>query len=121
MLDKMKVEPAIRSGLAAICAWCEHYWVASDQMPEDHSGCVKPQCGGPASHRAFPLYKGPWRPKEKFCFLCGKGADEMVDIQNSGSIGVCEEHVSKLKELLTAGNGKVVVREEVVPVLDGRN
>jgi len=117
MLDKVKAEQAVKSGLAAICAWCEHYWIARDLKPENHSGCVRYECGGPLAHKAFPSYKGPWSPKAKFCFLCGKSADAMVDIHHHGELGVCGEHIQKLKELLAEKGKKVVVREEVVPVV----
>ena len=100
MLDVVKIKEAVESGLVAVCAWCEHYWEATSKKPEGHSGCVKNECGGPLTYKAFPLYKGPWSPKEKYCFLCGKDADSLADIGGKGAIGICKEHVPTLKELL---------------------
>lgn len=117
MLDKVKVEQAVKGGLAAICAWCEHYWVDSGNRPEGHSGCSKKECGGPLSHRAFPLYRGPWSPKEKYCFFCGKSAEGMVDLGGRGSMGICGEHVSILKKLLKSNGENVKIREESVPII----
>jgi len=118
MLDKVKVGQAMESGLAAICAWCEHYWEATDQKPDGHSGCVLKDCGGPLLHRAFPRYKGPWSPKEKFCFICGKHADAAAEIGRTGMVGVCNEHMEKLKSLLTSRK-PVTIRERVVPLIGG--
>ena len=114
MLDPKKAEEAVKSGLAAVCAWCEHYWETSDKKPENHSGCIRAKCGGPIIHRAFPEYKGPWSPKEKYCFLCGKSADAMVDIHGSGTIGVCSDHMTKLKEILASNGRNVVIQEKKV-------
>jgi len=115
MLDDLKVDQAMRSGLAAICAWCEHYWEDSGKRPVNHSGCVQ-DCGGPLVHGSFPRYKGPWSPKHKFCFICGKMADAAVDIGGKGMIGVCDDHALLLKSLLTTRK-TVTIREKVVPIV----
>lgn len=117
MLDHVKAKEAVKSGLAAVCAWCEHYWEATDQRPSNHSGCIIKKCGGPSVHMAFPEYKGPWNPKEKYCFLCGKSADAIVDISGKGAIGVCDDHVSRLKEILSSNGKAVVIQDKQVLAL----
>ena len=116
MIEILKAEQAINSGLVAICAWCEHYWNATDQRPVNHSGCVMGKCGGPLMRKAFPLYKGPWKIKTKYCFICGKESTASVDINNQGMIGICEEHIPKLKELLKTGK-PVVIKEKTSLIL----
>jgi len=116
--DKMIVAKAVESGLAATCAWCERFWETTEKM-DGMSGCRVKGCGGPASRMAFPKYKGPWSPKEKYCFLCGRTADAMVDIGGRGAIGVCDDHIPKLKQILNSGGSKVVIKEGgKVPLFD---
>lgn len=118
MIDVEKAKKAMASGLAATCAWCEHFWEWTDRQ-KNTSGCMKEGCGGPSVHMAFPKYKGPWSPREKYCFLCGKEADAVADIDGNGMIGVCEHHISKLKMILKSGGRPVVVKEEEkVPLFD---
>jgi hypothetical protein len=117
MLDAAKAVQAIQSGLAAICAWCEHYWDATDNKPEGHSGCVMYECGGPIVHKSFPLYKGPWNPKVKYCFICGKNADAMAAVHHQGALGVCADHIQKFKDILEANGKRVNVKEREVVTL----
>lgn len=73
--------------------------------------------------RAFPNYKGPWSPKEKYCFICGRNADASVDIKGKGLVGVCNgEALGKtcmgiLREMLEGRR----VEEKQVQLVGGSN
>lgn len=116
MIDAVKVDRMIENGLSAVCAWCENFWRVFDQHRGEEAHCGM-DCGGPASHMAFPKYRGPMEGRMlSFCFICGKDADAGVDIKGRGAIGVCEKHVPQLKRMLNSrvGSKPPVVREHEV-------
>jgi hypothetical protein len=82
------------------------------------------KCGGPASGRGFPAYKGPMQDHlNTFCFICGKDASAGVEI-GGRVLGACHNMgpngqtcVDKLKLILE--RQRVIVKEFVVPVVGG--
>lgn len=116
MLDVKKVDEMIKSGLSAVCAWCEHFWTQNDK----DAICVL-SCGGPNSHKAFPMYKGPYEGKiQDMCFVCGGVPDAIVDINGQGVIGVCNNHMDLMKEMIRSRpRTKVnVIERQVINLMD---
>jgi hypothetical protein len=120
----IKAERAARemsTGLNFVCAWCEHWHRAMDIGST--IGCGK-DCGGPASGKGFPLYKGPFKGRlNNYCFICGMEATSGVDI-GGRMIGVCNRIgpsrktcLDKLRDILSGKKG-IIVKEIVVPVME---
>jgi hypothetical protein len=122
MMDLLMIERLVDGGLSAVCAWCEHFWRVFEQNLGREAHCGK-DCGGPASHRAFPEYKGPMKGRFlEFCFICGKEASSGADINGKGCVGICEEHVSKFKQMLNSKKGSpppIVKEREVLKLKIG--
>lgn len=122
MIDAKIAERDIATGLSAICAYCENWHDAKERG--DKVKCHE-DCGGPATGRGFPKYKGPLEGHlAKVCFICGCSATAGVEI-GGRMIGVCdrmgphkETCMDKLKRILTRA-GVVAVKETVVPVIGG--
>lgn len=94
-VDPVKSAVAIENGLAAVCAFCEMFWVAQDQ---GRSGCGQ-KCGGPMSGGAFDKYQGPITDFSNFCFICGDMATHAIRARgNLRVLGCCSAHVDKVKQ-----------------------
>lgn len=116
MISREIAIQAIEGGLAAICAWCEHYHTQASQHVNEKFRCGK-RCGGPGADTpmAFPLYKGPMAGRlTAMCFVCGGDADAAVDVGGDGMVGVCEQHISLLRKMLARFGKKVNVKERKV-------
>lgn len=127
MINRIKAQWAIKSGLSAVCANCIHYWARQEQVDEarpfEHfkpaeAGCGK-DCGGPIMNRAFPLYEGPFKDKlASICFICGEEAHASVEMHGRGYLGVCEDHIDQFKRMLgKPGAPPPTVRERIVQVI----
>ena len=120
MITAEKVTQEMKTGLAAVCAWCEHYHNNKERGPT--VSCGQTDCGGPAAGKGFPKYKGFMERKlHSFCFICGKEPEAGFDIGGK-MLGVCnkkhpdgETCMGKLKDILARQS--VVVHEQVVPVI----
>lgn len=123
MITSDMAQKEIETGLAAVCAWCEHY----------HSGrrngvisCNKIECGGPRVGRSYPEYKGVMKDRmASFCFICGKDAEAGVLLEGR-LIGVCKNMgpghktcYDRFEEMLRRPDRDVVVNEVVVPAVGG--
>jgi len=116
MIESIKAKKAMESGFSAVCAWCEHYHIQLGQSDGKTFNCGK-ECNGPGGDRpmAFPQYKGPMQSAlASMCFICGGEAGAAVDIHGHGVLGVCEEHIGYLKDMLSRPGIKVNVKEEQV-------
>lgn len=116
MIDALIADRLIAGGLSAVCAWCEHFWRVFEQNQGREAHCGM-DCGGPMSHRAFPLYKGPMKNKFlDFCFICGKEASAGADINGKGCVGICNDHVPQFKKMLNSKKGSTppIVKEREV-------
>lgn len=122
MITRKKVMEELSTGLSAVCAWCEHWHNAKDRGEE--VACGRLNCGGPSVGKGFPAYKGIMEHGlHKFCFICNKEADAAIEI-GGRMIGVCgnmgpsgETCMDKFKKIMERQS--VVVKENVVPVIDG--
>lgn len=119
MIDADSANKAVKNGLVAMCAWCERLWESYDR-----TGVLscREDCGGPASSRGFPRYKGPWRQgRARFCFRCGAEATAMVEFRERDGernmIGICDGHIGELKNIIEGRQG-VVLKEEKVSIMD---
>lgn len=111
IVDVVKIDEAIKRGISSVCAWCEHFWTVHDQDRNEWR-CGK-NCGGPISHMAFPAYKGPKENHiQDMCFVCGGVPDGLVDILGKGMLGVCSNHMDKLKLMLNSKIGTRINIEE---------
>ncbi len=119
MIDADSANKAVKNGLVAMCAWCERLWESYDKTG---SLSCREDCGGPASSRGFPRYKGPWRQgRARFCFRCGGEATAMVEFRERDGerhmIGICEEHMDELKRIVGSQKG-VIVKEKRISIMD---
>lgn len=109
--DAKKIVDALRaSGLAFICASCEHAWKA---FTNKESNCAKVLdakfgrrlpalggwCGGPSSGRGFPMYEGPLTFGKlpgsailDWCFVCGEPASHGLKIAGERTLAICSKH-----------------------------
>ena len=93
-IDPTKVAIAVDSGVALVCAMCEHFWNAQDRG----SGDCGQVCGGPMSGGTFDKYKGPITDFSAVCFVCGDTATHAVRATGSVRVlGCCKEHVDTVK------------------------
>lgn len=121
MIDGKLAQKEISTGLAAVCAWCEHY---HNGKRNGMVGCGKEdECGGPLARRMFPLYKGPMENMlSSFCYICGGEPSGGIMI-GSKVLGICDKMgpngqtcMDKFK-LILDGQRNVVVKEHVVPMV----
>jgi len=110
-VDAVKIDKAISGGLAAICAWCEHYW-------NGQAGCgLQNRCGGPMVGMSFPEYRGAFN-KARFCFICGREADHGIEI-GDGMIAACDKDIPTVMSLIHSRPGvRVDVKEKQALSLD---
>lgn len=124
MIDPKDADFYIDNGLCAICAWCEHWHNRKDNKQGTGSfSCDVLGCGGPLVGGNFIKYKGPLSSNlHSICFICGKEASSGIDIRGR-VIGVCHNIHStgrtcfQLFKEIISGNGNVVIKEEVVPLV----
>lgn len=119
MIDADSANKAVKDGLVATCAWCERLWESRDRTGSLSCG---EDCGGPMSGRGFPRYKGPWGlGRARFCFKCGAEATSMAEFRENGGasnmIGICEDHMEVLKEIVGSRRG-TIVKEKKISILD---
>lgn len=103
MLDEKKVQEAMQSGLAFICASCVHWHEGVERDLKDLDNdtvCTKNKtCFSPLSGGSFDQYSGPMQfCLMRFCYSCGKEADKALEAQVGGArkIGICNKCLEKI-------------------------
>jgi tRNA G26 N,N-dimethylase Trm1 len=101
MIDTRAVQEAMKSGMAFVCAMCDHFHHAQSIAPG--SGCGQ-ECGGPTRRMLFPKYKGPMGEDAlvSHCLRCGEPADAgAVGHVTGRKLGFCEKHRDWLNGVLS--------------------
>lgn len=84
-------------GLAFICSMCVHMATAADK---GFDACDEGGCGGPHLGLTFPKYKGPLESaKFTYCFRCGEIADQRMEVDSRGSLGICQSCSKKFLDM----------------------
>ena len=117
MINEKLAKIEIKTGLSAVCAWCEHY---HNGKKEGKVCCGKKECG---LLYGFIKYKGPMESRlASFCFICGKNSESVIEIKGR-MVGIChgmgpnkETCFDKFRSILHGNQKGVIVNEIVVPI-----
>jgi len=92
-MDRRRIELAVASGMAFVCATCRKYWQGVDR---GLGHCTGQRCGSPLKEMVFPEYDGILTPERfaNWCFACGAKSEYGVMVHGSTQLcGVCNRHL----------------------------
>ena len=85
-------------GFGFVCSTCKKLTRQLDKGQHGR-GCeeaiAQRHCGGPITGLSFPLYEGALTKQTiaMTCFVCGMSASKILQAQDGGYIGCCNEHM----------------------------
>jgi hypothetical protein len=111
------------ANICEVCATCRHYWQGVERRGGDLRGtCTAPSpCGSPIAGDAFTHYDGPIGDFTARCFVCGKDADNALEVVGKARrVGVCRQHIGLVMELQAQREsaGLVVVGPSQTPIVN---
>ena len=109
------------TGLSAVCATCNRYWMARDHGIPGDTCTSKTKCGSPLAGDNFHDYSGPLEGAlSELCFVCGQQSNYGIRVNGSPkTVGACDKHIVYVQKYQAKGQSPVSqeVRSESRPSL----